>query len=171
MLEKQAGNLNVEKLQIILLFKANFNQNNKWLGQAVMFHVEDKNHMAPEQYGSHKEKLTDIQCLNKRLLYDYACYTHTIGNMLQQCKKLLQSHHVHGSHPLFMQIRSTQTSSTEYGNHNTWHATSHAIDIQRFNYAPRLRTMDFTYNRNWARQWHRPTDLGCGKHTTLPDLD
>jgi len=32
MLEKIPGNFNVEKLWIILLFKADFNANNKWLG-------------------------------------------------------------------------------------------------------------------------------------------
>jgi len=32
MLEKVAGNINVEKLRIILLFEADFNYNNKWLG-------------------------------------------------------------------------------------------------------------------------------------------
>jgi len=32
MLEKQQGNLNIEKLCIILLFEGNFNNNNKWLG-------------------------------------------------------------------------------------------------------------------------------------------
>jgi len=32
MLEKQKGNLNVEKLRIILLFEGDFNNNNKWLG-------------------------------------------------------------------------------------------------------------------------------------------
>jgi len=76
MFEKQAGNFNVEKLQIILLFEGNFNQNNKWLGWAVMFHAEEHQQMAKEQYGSHKEKLADIQCLSKWLLNDYACYTH-----------------------------------------------------------------------------------------------
>jgi len=32
MLEKSPSNFNVEKLQIILLFEADFNANNKWLG-------------------------------------------------------------------------------------------------------------------------------------------
>jgi len=32
--------------------------------------------MAREQYGSCKEKAADIQCLNKRLLYDHARFTH-----------------------------------------------------------------------------------------------
>jgi len=32
MIEKTCGDFNVEKLQIILLFKADFNANNKWIG-------------------------------------------------------------------------------------------------------------------------------------------
>jgi len=65
MLEKLKGNLNVEKLQMILLFESNFNNNNKWLGRAVMFNTEAHNQMVPEQYGSRKEKSLVIQCLNK----------------------------------------------------------------------------------------------------------
>jgi len=41
-----------------------------------MFHAEEQQQMAKEQYGSRKEKLANIQCLNKRLLYDYARHTH-----------------------------------------------------------------------------------------------
>jgi len=76
LLEKQPGNLNVEKLCIILLFEGNFNNNNKWLIWAIMFHAEDHNQMAPEQYGSHKEKSAAIQCLNKWLLYNYVWCNH-----------------------------------------------------------------------------------------------
>jgi len=65
MLEKQAGNFSVEKLCIILLFKGDFNQNNKWLGRAIMFNAELKQQMAPEQHRSHKEKSMGMQCLNK----------------------------------------------------------------------------------------------------------
>jgi len=68
MLENQPGNLNIEKLHIILLFKGDFSNNNKWLGHAVMFHTEEHQQMAQEQYGSCKEKLAGIQCLNKCLL-------------------------------------------------------------------------------------------------------
>jgi len=46
MLEKQPGNFNVEKLRIILLFEGDFNQNNKWLGWAVMFNAESHHQMA-----------------------------------------------------------------------------------------------------------------------------
>jgi len=42
MLEKLAGNDNVEKLRIIMLFKADFNHNNKWLGRATM-QIAEKN--------------------------------------------------------------------------------------------------------------------------------
>jgi len=76
LLEKQLGNLNVEKLQIILLFEGDFNNNNKWLRWAVMFHAEDHNQMVPEQYSSHKEKPAAIQCLNKCLLYNYVWCNH-----------------------------------------------------------------------------------------------
>jgi len=41
-----------------------------------MFNMEEHNQMAPEQYGSQKEKSMAIQCLNKCLLYDYVRYTH-----------------------------------------------------------------------------------------------
>jgi len=54
MLEKLAGNDNVEKLQIIMLFEADFNHNNKWLGRATMKVAEKHNIIAPEQYGSRK---------------------------------------------------------------------------------------------------------------------
>jgi len=75
LLEKQPGNFNVKKLQIILLFKGNFNNNNKWLDHAVMFNAEAHQLMAMEQYSSQKEKSVVIQCLNK-LLHDHALYMH-----------------------------------------------------------------------------------------------
>jgi len=46
MLEKIPGNIKVEWLWIILLFKANCNQNNKWLGQAFMKIAESANLLA-----------------------------------------------------------------------------------------------------------------------------
>jgi len=70
MLEKVAGNFNVEKLRIILLFEADFNYNNKWLGCMIMWNAESAGMMADEQYGSHKQKSAIIQCLNKMFFYD-----------------------------------------------------------------------------------------------------
>ncbi len=71
MLEKLAGNCSVEKLRIIMLFEADLNNNNKWLGRALMANAEKHKALAPEQYGSRKGKAAGIQCLNKRLFYDY----------------------------------------------------------------------------------------------------
>jgi len=62
---RMAGNDNMEKLHIIMLFKANFNNNNKWLGHQVMKMAEAHRLLAPEQYGSRKCKAAGTQCLNK----------------------------------------------------------------------------------------------------------
>jgi len=67
MLEKLAGNDNIKKLQIIMLFEADFNYNNKWLGSITMKLVEDQNLLAQEQYGSRKYKAAGTQCLNKQV--------------------------------------------------------------------------------------------------------
>jgi len=56
MLEKTPGNFNVEKLRIILLFEADFNANNKWLGRVAMYMAESLDLLADEQYGSRKQK-------------------------------------------------------------------------------------------------------------------
>ncbi len=77
MLEKTPCNFNVEKLRIILLFEADFNANNKWLGRAIMFNAETLDLLADEQYGSCRQKAAVLQCLNKGLFYD----------LLQQWKK------------------------------------------------------------------------------------
>jgi len=70
MIEKTTGDFNVEKLRIILLFEADFNTNNKWIGRAVMYQAEQHSLLADEQYGSRKFKSAIHQCLNKCLLYD-----------------------------------------------------------------------------------------------------
>jgi len=69
MIEKTCGDFNVEKLQIILLFEADFNANNKWLGWAIMYQAEHIHLLAQEQYGSHKFKLAIHQCLNKQICH------------------------------------------------------------------------------------------------------
>jgi len=69
MLEKIPGNCNLE-LHIIVLFEADFNYNNKHIGWAVMVSMEKAGLLAQEQYGSRRNKLANLQCLNKCLLYD-----------------------------------------------------------------------------------------------------
>jgi len=70
MIEKSCGNFNMEELQIILLFEADFNANNKWIGRAVMYQAKQAHLLAEEQFGSRKFKSAIHQCLNKQLFYD-----------------------------------------------------------------------------------------------------
>ena len=70
MLEKQKGNFRVDKLRAILLYEADFNQNNKKLGREMMYSAEDLRAIAKEQYGSRSQLTAINQSLNKRLTYD-----------------------------------------------------------------------------------------------------
>jgi len=70
MLEKLAGNDNMEKLCIIMLFEVDFNNNNKWIRKQVMLTAEKHRLLALEQYGSQKSKAAGTQCLNKCSFYD-----------------------------------------------------------------------------------------------------
>jgi len=74
MIEKMTGDFNVEKLHIILLFKADFNTNNKWIGQAVMYKDKQEHLITEEQFGSQKFKSAIYQCLNKHLFYDFVWF-------------------------------------------------------------------------------------------------
>jgi len=49
MLQKQVGNISVEKLRIIVLFKVDFYTNNKWIGRAVMYKAKQLKALAPAQ--------------------------------------------------------------------------------------------------------------------------
>jgi len=53
-----------------ITFEANFNANNKWLGWAVMLNAETLDLLADKQYGSHRNKVAVLQCLNEVLFYD-----------------------------------------------------------------------------------------------------
>ena len=70
MLEKQAMNFWVDKLRAILLYEADFNQNNKKFGREMMYTAEDLQAIAPEQFGSRAGLTAIDHSLNKRLTYD-----------------------------------------------------------------------------------------------------
>jgi len=70
MLKKSLGKFQVDKLRIILLFEADFNQLNKHIRCLMMHHVEQYSLVAGEQYGSH-HGIT--QSLNKQLTLDHIC--------------------------------------------------------------------------------------------------
>ena len=65
MLYKKVANNHVEKLRTILLYEADFNAVNKILGRHMLANGENCDSIAPEQYGSRKNKTAIIQCLNK----------------------------------------------------------------------------------------------------------
>ena len=70
MLEKKKGIRRVDKLRAILLYEADFNQNNKMIGRNMMYTAEDLNLIAKEQYGSRKSLSAIDHSLNKTLTYD-----------------------------------------------------------------------------------------------------
>jgi len=65
MLEKIAGNCNITKLRIILLFEADFNQLKKFIGKEMMHQAEEQGLAAGEQYRSQHGKSAITQSLNK----------------------------------------------------------------------------------------------------------
>ena len=70
MLEKKKGVFRVDKLRTILLFEADANHNNKLIGRTAMRNAEKLELLAPEQYGSRKNKSAIYHCLNKQLTFD-----------------------------------------------------------------------------------------------------
>jgi len=92
MIEKAAGDFNVEKLWIILLFEADFNANNKWIGCAIMYQVEQENLMAAEQFGSCKFKSVIFQCLNKQLFYDLTQFHRIAAELCSNDAKSCYNH-------------------------------------------------------------------------------
>jgi len=67
---KFCGKLWSYKLCIILLFKANLNQLNKFMGKEMMYQAEENGLVAGEQYGSQHGKNAITQSLNKCLAFN-----------------------------------------------------------------------------------------------------
>jgi hypothetical protein len=70
MMDKKAGEIRVTKLRTLVLFEADFNQNNKSMARSMMANAEKYNLIAPEHYGSRKHHNAQDQGLNKVLLFD-----------------------------------------------------------------------------------------------------
>ena len=69
-LVKKEGVFLANKLRTIVLFEADFNYMNKFLGKTMIQSANEYGHLAREQYGSrHQHKAID-QCTNKRLTTD-----------------------------------------------------------------------------------------------------
>jgi len=70
MLENFVGNCKATKLCIILLFKADFNQLNKFMGKEMMYQAEENGLIAGKQYGSQHGKCMIMQSLSKCLAFN-----------------------------------------------------------------------------------------------------
>ena len=70
MIEKIKGNCRVDKLRTILLYEADFNMMNKFIGKKMMQYAENYELIAPVQYGGRKRKSANTHALNKRLIFD-----------------------------------------------------------------------------------------------------
>ena len=103
MLEKQKGNLRVDKLRAILLYEADFNQNNKKLGKDMMYTAEDLKAIAKEQFGSRSRMTAIDQSLNKRLTYDIIRQTRRPGALCSNDAKSCYDRIVHSVASLAMQ--------------------------------------------------------------------
>lgn len=70
MIPKKTADLRPDKLRLILLMDARFNHNNKLIGKKMMEYGERHRLLAPEQYGSRKNKSAIEHATNKRFTLD-----------------------------------------------------------------------------------------------------
>lgn len=73
MILKKEGVNDVDRLRTIVLFEADFNHNNKFLGRAMMYHTVLNDMLAKEQYSTPGKKCID-HVINRRLLFDLIRY-------------------------------------------------------------------------------------------------
>jgi Reverse transcriptase (RNA-dependent DNA polymerase) len=70
MIPKKQDSLRVDKLRTIVLMEADFNFLNKIIGRRIMQQAEEARSIAPEQFGSRKQKISITNALNKLLTTD-----------------------------------------------------------------------------------------------------
>jgi len=124
MIEKTCSNFNVEKLQIILLFIANFNTNIKWIGHAIMYQAEQAHLLAEEQFGSWKFKSTIHQCLNKQLFYDIIWNANRRHYVPTMPKVVMIGYSTNG-HIVSVLVWWNKTHGQQHDHNSTWHGASH----------------------------------------------
>jgi hypothetical protein len=118
MIEKKPGTRRLDSLRAILLYEAEFNQNNKRLGREMLFQAELHEAVAVEQYGSRKNMSASDQSLNKALTFDLwrqfwqrgalccndakACYDQIVHSCASLCLQRVRTD------PMFQSIQSLE---------------------------------------------------------------
>ena len=92
---KKAGVYDIGKMRTIVLMNSEYNMNNKKLGKEVMSNAEKNKTVAPEQYGSRKNKKSIEALLNKRLTCDILRQTRTAAALCSNDAKSCYDRIVH----------------------------------------------------------------------------
>jgi hypothetical protein len=109
MLKKKPGVRQINTLRAILLYKADFNHNNKRLGRDMLWRAESANVVAIEQYGSRKNLSAVDQSLNKVLTFDLWRQFRQNGALCSNDAKSCYDRIVHNFASLCMQRIGTPT--------------------------------------------------------------
>jgi hypothetical protein len=157
MLEKKKGYFRVDKLNAILLYEANFNQNNKKkLGRDMMYTAEQLQVVAKEQYRSRKNKAAIEQCLNKRPTFDLARQLKRPLAMCSNDAKLCYDRIVHSVASLCMRRKEWKNRLKP--------SSPYPHRVRRFQAHIFRPTMDSAYPRIWSRKRCRPANLGSSQY-------
>ena len=70
---KKAGELNIEKMRLIMLMHSQYQMNNKNIGRKVFANTEICKKVAEEQHGSRKFHQAGLLLVNKVLVGDLLC--------------------------------------------------------------------------------------------------
>jgi len=151
-----------------MLFEANFNNNNKWLGRVTMRTAEAHNLLAPEQYGSRQNKAAITQCLNKRLfLWLSPLHPTTSSLMLKWCQKLLWLNHSDNRGIKPVSTRCPTVSGLQYDPHPCTSESPCAHSFWRLGNGTRLRLVERQHCQDRTRQWSQTPDLGSCQHPVI----
>ncbi len=99
---KKVGLYDIAKMRTILLMNAEFNMNNKKLGQDTMNNAERHNTIAREQYGSRRHHRSITAALNKRLMMDVLRQRRQSGALCSNNAKLCYDQVAHNVASLYM---------------------------------------------------------------------
>jgi hypothetical protein len=162
MLEKKKGYFRVDKLRAILLYEANFNQNNKKLGRDMMYTAEQLQVVVKEQYGSLKHKAAIEQWLNKRLTFDLArqlkrplaicfndaksCYDRIVDSMASLCVRRMGMEEP----PIVCMFTTIDSKPATFDSHS----------LRRFRSYIYWPTQEGPHPRSGTRKRSRPANLG-----------